>query len=205
MGTLTADKMDKNAGDPLKVVGATADPAQQLPAKTPPKYPQVTRRPPNAPPPSNAGGSGGQRPPAVASGSGEGGFFTIRKKGQGYWTRMGTVAGAGLIGALTIQFIFSERATFNLSDGMAELTCAVFAVGYMLLAFWLMNRPTHVDFLIATDSEMKKVNWTSRQELIGSTKVIILFMFILATFLFLMDLLFGYFFYGIGVLKEPPF
>jgi preprotein translocase SecE subunit len=68
-----------------------------------------------------------------------------------------------------------------------------------------MNRPTNVDFLIATDSEMKKVNWTSRKELMGSTKVVILFMFIMASYLFLMDVLFGYFFYAIGVVKEPPF
>ena len=43
-----------------------------------------------------------------------------------------------------------------------------------------MNKPANVDFLIATDSEMKKVNWTSRKELIGSTKVVILFMFLIA-------------------------
>ena len=43
-----------------------------------------------------------------------------------------------------------------------------------------MNKPTNVDFLIATDSEMKKVNWTSRKELIGSTKVVIVFMFLIA-------------------------
>src|SRR3712207_7866772 len=44
----------------------------------------------------------------------------------------------------------------------------------------LMNKPANVDFLIATDSEMKKVNWTSRRELIGSTKVVIVFMFLIA-------------------------
>ena len=27
----------------------------------------------------------------------------------------------------------------------------------------VINKPTNVDFLIATDSEMKKVNWTSRR------------------------------------------
>ena len=47
-----------------------------------------------------------------------------------------------------------------------------------------MNKPSNVDFLIATDSEMKKVNWTSRKELIGSTKVVIIFMFLIALFLF---------------------
>jgi preprotein translocase SecE subunit len=74
-----------------------------------------------------------------------------------------------------------------------------------IFTFWFMNRQQSVDFLIATDNEMKKVNWTSRKELIGSTKVIILFMFSIAIFLFLSDIVFGYFFYFIHVLKTRPF
>jgi preprotein translocase subunit SecE len=68
-----------------------------------------------------------------------------------------------------------------------------------------MNRPTNADFLIATDSEMKKVNWTSRKDLIGSTRVVIAFMFLIAFFLFAVDVIFGYFFYLIDVLKNKPF
>ena len=66
-----------------------------------------------------------------------------------------------------------------------------------------MNKSDNVDFLIATDSEMKKVNWTSKQELIGSTKVVIFFMFVIAAVLFLIDILFGYVFYWFTVLKSP--
>jgi preprotein translocase subunit SecE len=68
-----------------------------------------------------------------------------------------------------------------------------------------MNKPANADFLIATDSEMKKVNWTSRKELIGSTKVVIVFMFLIAMLLFLFDIIFGYLFYFMGVLKSSPF
>jgi preprotein translocase SecE subunit len=64
-----------------------------------------------------------------------------------------------------------------------------------------MNKPANVDFLIATDSEMKKVNWTSRRELIGSTKVVIIFMFAIAAILFVLDLLFNTLFYAIRVLE----
>jgi preprotein translocase subunit SecE len=72
--------------------------------------------------------------------------------------------------------------------------------------FWrLMNKPSHVDFLIATDSEMKKVNWTTRKELIGSTKVVIFFVILISLVLFLLDLLFGYFFQLIKVLEFGPF
>ena len=83
--------------------------------------------------------------------------------------------------------------------------CAAFLLGFGLLTFWLMNKPSNADFLIATDSEMKKVNWTSRKELIGSTKVVIIFMFLIAFMLFAFDIIFGYLFYGLNVLKSKPF
>jgi preprotein translocase SecE subunit len=163
-------------------------------------------RPPNIPAPAAANLPAAVVQPAAVQIGAPGGFFHIRKKGQGYWTRMGTAGGAALIGALTIQFIYSERQTFRLGDGGAELRSArIFALVYGLFTYYLMNRPQSVDFLIATDSEMKKVNWTSRKELMGSTKVVILFMFIIAIFVFVMDLLFGYFFWMIGVLKSKPF
>jgi len=84
------------------------------------------------------------------------------------------------------------------------------AVGFLLLytviAVRLMNKPSNVDFLIATDSEMKKVNWTSRKELIGSTKVVVVFMFLIATLLFAIDQVFHLLFWagGKGVLRSPP-
>ena len=36
-------------------------------------------------------------------------------------------------------------------------------VGLGLLMFWLMNKPTVADFLIAAEGEMKKVSWSSRR------------------------------------------
>jgi preprotein translocase SecE subunit len=193
MGILAQDKNSNDASEP-----------QERPEEGARRPLKPARRPPNV---SVPGGTNLPTPvprdTAVQIGA-PGGFFHIRKKGQGYWTRMGTVAGAALVGALSIQFIYSERQTFRLGDGGAELLCGLFALGYGLLAYYLMNRPQSVDFLIATDSEMKKVNWTSRKELMGSTKVVILFMFIIAIFLFVMDLFFGYLFYLVGVLKSPP-
>ncbi len=76
---------------------------------------------------------------------------------------------------------------------------------FALFTFVMTNRPRNAEFLIATDTEMKKVNWTSRAELIGSTKVVIFFMMLIAVLLFGFDVLFGYFFYFIHVLNQPPF
>jgi len=147
-------------------------------------------------------GPAGPRGPLVA---GAGGFFHIYKKGQGYWTRMGTAGGAVLIGALTLKFIYDERQTFHMSDTVAEIVCLIFMVAYGLGAYFFMNRPVSVDFLIATDSEMKKVNWTTQKELTGSTKIVIIFVVLMALILFLYDLFFQFLFYELHVLNTGPF
>jgi preprotein translocase SecE subunit len=58
--------------------------------------------------------------------------------------------------------------------------------------------------MIATEGEMKKVNWSTRREIIGSTKVVILFTILLAVILFTVDIVFMTFFAWIGVLREAP-
>ena len=142
-----------------------------------------------------------------------GGFFTIYKKGQGYWTRMGTLLGVGLILFMLAYTLYAQVPTFFFgSDAAGQATgrkvgiglAVAFLVIVGLVALRLMNKPSNVDFLIATDSEMKKVNWTSRKELIGSSKVVILFMFFISFYLFLNDVIFGYLMYIIKVLKLPP-
>ena len=152
------------------------------------------------------------------------GFFTIYKPGQGYWTRLGTGIGAALVILLTVHFLWTNlppwieqivapRNPTPDQAAAARATARNITLGICIgtgltlgtLAWWLMNRPGNADFLIATDSEMKKVNWTSRKDLIGSTKVVIAFMFLIAFFLFAVDVIFGYFFYMIDVLKNKPF
>jgi preprotein translocase SecE subunit len=137
------------------------------------------------------------------------GFFTIYKKGQGYWTRMGTAIGAGLLGVLITWQIYRYVPAFvsasepGRGQRIGLIAAGVFAVVYAFIAWRLMNKPANADFLIATDSEMKKVNWTSRRELVGSTKVVILFMFAIAAILFVLDLIFNTLFYSIRVLEVP--
>ncbi len=201
-----------------------------------------------------AGDDGGDEKPrsSAAVQTSGGGFFTIYKKGQGYWTRMGTAIGAAFLLGLTLWNIYvflkpvlpfdapqsvrtrvedaqkaiSNAGAFATKAMMDELSSAnsvlatasaqaasrqsavaagiVAALGLVCiyLVWRLINKPANVDFLIATDSEMKKVNWTSRKDLIGSTKVVIVFMFFIATFLALADLLFSFLFEVIGVLKN---
>jgi len=184
------EAVSKNAG----VKGAMN--GSDEPAKPP-------RPPPKAPPSYPSGG--GRIPSGPAPTGGGAGYFSIYKKGQGYWTRMGTVAAVILIGLLTGDFLWNQKVNLGLQERGGYILVGVFGLVYAILGFHLVNRPTNVDFLIATDSEMKKVNWTSKKDLIGSTRVVILFMFVVAVVLFVYDLFFHTIFYLIGVLKTAPF
>jgi len=71
------------------------------------------------------------------------------------------------------------------------------------VVYWLVGlRPTSVDFLVSTDGEMKKVNWSTRREVLGSTWVVIGACFLIAAFLFLVDTTFSNVFRLIGVLQH---
>jgi preprotein translocase SecE subunit len=136
-------------------------------------------------------------------------FFTIYKKGQGKWTRLGTIFVAGLLGILTAYNLYHYILPYlpaSVSGDRKTLqillaVCVGFLALFGLLTFWISNKPGNVDFLIATDSEMKKVNWTTKGELMGSTRVVVLFLFFIAIFLSLVDLVFYELFHFIKVLE----
>lgn len=140
------------------------------------------------------------RPDRAESGN----FFTIYKKGQGYWTRVCTAVAAAALIALTAQFAYTRLPSYfrglDTYQNVFLGAIAAVVIAALVLVWRVMNKPTNADFLIATDSEMKKVNWTSRKELIGSTKVVVLFMFMIAALLFVLDLYFTRLFYVAGVL-----
>ena len=67
------------------------------------------------------------------------------------------------------------------------------------LTFFVVNRPYLAEFMIMTESEMRKVAWPSRRETISSTKVVILLTVLLGLLLFLVDIGFSKFFIWIGI------
>ena len=95
---------------------------------------------------------------------------------------------------------FGNRA-FDVIYVQASIAGAILLIGSVLVYFFVgMNRRT-VDFLIATDGEMKKVNWSTRKEVQGSTIVVVIASFLLAFSIFVVDFGFGEFFKLIGVLQ----
>jgi preprotein translocase SecE subunit len=106
--------------------------------------------------------------------------------------------------AIRLQIASMNDARAILAKRIALGVAGGFLLIYTAVALYMMNKPANVDFLIATDSEMKKVNWTSRKELIGSTKIVVIFMLLIAFFLFSVDWIFHLLFFLIHVLKVPP-
>src|SRR5687768_12419126 len=81
-------------------------------------------------------------------------FFHIYKPGQGYWTRMGTAFAAGLLAALTANFLYHQLpvwlGSFGMKPEVAKQTSLYIIGGFValfaLLVFWLMNKPNNADF-----------------------------------------------------------
>ncbi len=85
-----------------------------------------------------------------------------------------------------------------LQAGIAGAVLVLTAIG----VFWFVGfgrKP--VDFLVATDGEMKKVHWTTAREIRGSTIVVIVAAFLIAGLLFGVDIVFKWFFGAIDVLQ----
>lgn len=139
-----------------------------------------------------------------------GGGLRVYKPGQGYYTRVGTAVGGGLLVIAGGLFLFSEFGAYvDPKAGYALPLQYGVSVAFILILsvalYWAvgLNRRTN-DFFIATEGEMKKVSWSSRRDIIRSTKVVIIAVLILGAFIFAADLLFMMFFSTIGVLKGAP-
>ncbi len=137
-------------------------------------------------------------------------FFDVYKAGQGKHIRTGTAVGAGVLVLAGANFVFEQLAIMVDPDRAWTSwfqmgTALLWLVGLGVLTWWLtgVNRKS-CDFMIATEGEMKKVNWSTRREVMGSTKVVIAFTLLMSLLLFLVDLLFMTFFSSIGVLREVP-
>jgi preprotein translocase subunit SecE len=147
-------------------------------------------------------------PPRVPAPRPTGGL-RIYKPGQGYYTRLGTAIGAGLLIVWGAFFLLDElnalldpNATYYYPVQYGAAVGLILVLGVVL--YWIvgLNRRAN-EFFIGTEGEMKKVNWSTRQEVVRSTKVVIVTVIIMAFFLFLADVLFMEFFSNIRVLRTP--
>ncbi len=144
-------------------------------------------------------GGGGRKPPSAAGGPG---FFAVYKPGQGYYTRLGTAIGGGAVVVFGAHYLYGQLGRFSpaVELGVPSILLAILGV----VLFWIAgsNRKTN-DFFIATEGEMKKVSWSTKKEVVGSTKVVLAFTFMMAFFLFAVDVVFIAVFSFIDVLQMP--
>jgi preprotein translocase subunit SecE len=135
------------------------------------------------------------------------GFFNQYKPDQGMWTRRGTFIGVGILIAWGAWFVRDQLGVYEdvagiwgvlITTGVPILFAVVLGAAAWRVSF--VNRKSG-DFMIATEGEMKKVSWSTRKEVTGSTIVVITFTVLLAIFLAGVDVVFQYCFRSIGVLR----
>jgi len=146
---------------------------------------------------------------SARGGSQRRGFFEIYKPGQGRNVRMWSAVGYGALVSWFAYFLWDKLSILELGQytQVVQVGAAVAAiVVFGLLGYWALGLNKRInDFLIATEGEMKKVNWTTRKEIIGSTKVVIVVVVGMSVLLFVVDVFFMGFFTAIGVLKGTGF
>jgi preprotein translocase SecE subunit len=129
----------------------------------------------------------------------------IYKPGQGAVVRWGTAVGAGVLALGGASFLYEQLSRFESLWVRYLLPVAFLALVGAWLFHMLARQRKVVDFMIATESEMRKVNWSTRKEVFGATRVVIITVLTLGLILFIVDILFMAFFEGIGVLKIRMF
>jgi len=144
-------------------------------------------------------------PVALPTADAHTGGLSIYKPGQGYYTRMGTVVGVSVVSLLGILWLWEYIRNFKI-EGVNPLYVAAggaIIVGGLitfLMYYLVFVKARSVDFLIATEGEMKKVNWSTRREVVGSTAAVIVTAIVIAVFCFGIDRAFFWFFAQIKVL-----
>ncbi len=123
----------------------------------------------------------------------------LYKPMQGWYARVYTGLGLGLIAAAGGYRIHES------SNEYSQYWHFGLTAGYAIVLGWLIFRmvqfPPFAEFLIATEAEMNKVSWTTKDELIRSTTVVLMTVVLMAVFLFVVDRLWTLILQMIGVLQ----
>jgi len=116
--------------------------------------------------------------------------FKIYKRGQGKYTRLCTALSAALVVGLGCLQLFKRLDATDLVLWIKTMVPAGVFVGLCLLVYWIVNKPTVADFMIAAEGELKKVSWSSRKEIAVSTFIVIMVVILMAVFLGTTDITF---------------
>ncbi|MGD0784246.1 MAG: preprotein translocase subunit SecE [Sedimentisphaerales bacterium] len=121
------------------------------------------------------------------------------KWGQGKDTRLYSAVAIAVLAAIGCWRLYDKlQGTLDVTQATGLWISATVPLGlFALIAaflYWLVNRPTVADFLIAAEGELKKVSFSSRKEIMTSTFIVIIVMFFMAFMLGAADFVFDLFF-----------
>ncbi len=123
----------------------------------------------------------------------------LYKPMQGRLARIYTAVGLGIILVLGLYRLHETLNDYTLATRYGVPAALGFVLAWFV--FRLVQYPPFVEFLIATEAEMNKVSWTSREDLYRATTVVLVTVTLMALFLFGVDWLWSYLLQLIGVLK----
>jgi preprotein translocase SecE subunit len=109
--------------------------------------------------------------------------LSFYKRGQGKYTRIGTAAGGAAIAALGCLQLYRTLEAADAGLWIETMVPVGVFAAFSVLIMWLVNKANIADFMIASEGEMKKVNWSTRQEVAVSTFIVIAVVVIMAALL----------------------
>jgi preprotein translocase subunit SecE len=118
----------------------------------------------------------------------------IYKPGQAKNTRLVTGLSAGVIVLLGCWRLYQMLQATDLNPWWVTMPPVIVLIGLGLVIYWVLNKPSVADFMIAAEGELKKVNWSTRHEIFVSTVVVIVVVLVLAILLGAADLGYQLFF-----------
>ncbi len=123
----------------------------------------------------------------------------IYKRGHGYHTRLWSAVACLLLAAIACYKLHSKLVLVG-NPWVQNLTPAIVWALLAWFIYWVSNRPSLVDFFIAAEGELKKVSWSTRQQVVASTIIVIFVVILMSVLLGAVDVLFRLFFdYVIGL------
>jgi preprotein translocase subunit SecE len=114
----------------------------------------------------------------------------IYKPGQGKYTRLTSGISIAVVVAIGCWRLYERLAATDWNAWIVFLVPLIVFGVIAVLTYWMLNKQSVADFLIASEGELKKVNWSSRKEVAVSTFVVIVVVVIMAALLGATDMVF---------------
>ncbi len=113
----------------------------------------------------------------------------IYKRGHGYHTRLWTAVACLMLAAIGCYRLHSKLSLTG-NPWVQNLVPAIVWAVLAWVIYWVSNRPAAADFLVAAEGELKKVSWSSKQQVVTSTIIVIFVVMLMSVMLGFVDVVF---------------